>query len=103
LGWTSLEALINVLRQVDAVVSQRDPNAAPDVPRAGLVVNGIEGGDEVKSALLGLLVEPAEIARDEAHVLVALPVCVVAREFDGLFREIDSDEPAIREAVSQEV
>jgi hypothetical protein len=32
----------NVLRQVDAVVSQRDPNAAQDVPRAG---------DEVKSAL----------------------------------------------------
>jgi hypothetical protein len=41
----------NVLRQVDAVVSQRDPNAAQDVPRAGLVVNGIEGGDEVTSAL----------------------------------------------------
>ena len=53
----------NILRQVDAVVSQRDPNAAQDVPRAGLVVNGIEGGDEVKSARLGLLVEPAEIAR----------------------------------------
>jgi hypothetical protein len=47
----------NVLRQVDAVVSQRDPNAAQDVPRAGLVVNGIEGGDEVKSARLGLLVD----------------------------------------------
>jgi len=38
----------DVLRQVDAVVSQRDPNAAQDVSRAGLVVNGIEGGDKSK-------------------------------------------------------
>jgi hypothetical protein len=48
----------DVLRQVDAVVSQRDLNAAPDVSRAALVVNGIEGGDEVKSARLVLLVVP---------------------------------------------
>jgi hypothetical protein len=43
----------DVLGQVDAVVSQGDPNAAQDVSRAGLVVNGIEGGDEVKSGRLG--------------------------------------------------
>jgi hypothetical protein len=48
----------DVLRQVDAVVSQRDLNAAQDVSRAALVVNGIEGVDEVKSARLGLLVVP---------------------------------------------
>jgi hypothetical protein len=34
----------NVLRQVDSVIGQRDPNAAQDVSRAGLIVNSIEGG-----------------------------------------------------------
>jgi hypothetical protein len=63
----------------------------------------MEGGDEVKSAWLGLLVEPAEIARDEAHVLVALPVCLDAGDFNGFFREVDSDELAVREPVSQQV
>ena len=93
----------DVLRQVDSVLGQRDPNAAQDISRAGLVVNGIEGGDEVKSAWLGLLVETAEVASDEAHVLVAPLFGLDAREFDSLFREIDSDEPAIREPSSQQV
>ena len=93
----------DVLRQVDAVFSQRDPNAAQDVPRAGLVVNGIEGGDEVKSAGLGLLVEPAEVASNEARLLVRSLFGLHAGEFNGLFREIDSDKPAIREPSSQEV
>jgi len=44
---------LDVLRQVHAVVSQRDLNATPDVSRAALVVNGIEGGDQVKSAPVG--------------------------------------------------
>jgi hypothetical protein len=60
----------DVLRRVDAVVSQRDPNAAQDVSGVGLVVNGIEGGDKVKSARLGLLVEPAEVASNEARFLL---------------------------------
>ncbi|MGA7905581.1 MAG: hypothetical protein WCA06_23380, partial [Terrimicrobiaceae bacterium] len=40
---------------------------------------------------------------DEAHVLVAPLFGLDAREFDSLFREIDSDEPAIREPGSQQV
>ena len=87
----------DVLRQVDAVVSQRDPNAAQHVSGAGLVVNGIEGGDAVKSGRLGLLVEPAEVASNEARVLVASLFGFHAGEFNGRFREIDSDKPAIRE------
>ena len=43
----------DVLRQVDSVIGQRDPNAAQDVPRAGLVVNGIEGGDESQKCPVG--------------------------------------------------
>jgi hypothetical protein len=68
-----------------------------------LVVNGIEGGGEVKSAWLGLLVETAEVASDEAHVLVAPLFGLDAGEFNRLFREIDSDEPAISEPGSQQV
>ena len=93
----------DVLRQVDAVVSQRDPNAAQDVSGVGLVVNGIEGGDKVKSARLRLLVEPAEVASNEARVLVGSLFGFCAGEFNGLFREIDSNEPAIGEPGSQEV
>ena len=42
----------DVLRRVDSIVGQQDPNAAQDISRAGLVVNGVEGGDEVKSTWL---------------------------------------------------
>lgn len=73
------------------------------VSGAGLVVNGIEGGDKVKSARLGLLVELAEVASNKACVLVASLFGFHAGEFNGLFREIDSDEPAIGKPGSQEV
>ena len=58
---------------------------------------------KVKSARLGLLVEPAEVASNEAHVLVVPLFGLDAGEFNGLFREVDSDKPAIREPSSQEV
>jgi hypothetical protein len=86
------------LRQVDAVVSQRDPNAAQDVSRAGLVVNGIEGGDEVKSARLGLPVEPL---RSRAMKLTfLLPRCSAWTQANLM---ASSDELAFWKAVGQQV
>ena len=50
-----------------------------------------------------LLVESAAVASNEARVLVASLFGFHAGEFNGRFREIDSDKPAIEELGSQEV
>jgi hypothetical protein len=45
-----------------------------------------------------MLVESAEVASNEARVLVASLFGFRAGKFNGLFQEIDSDKPAIRES-----
>ena len=80
---------LNIFSYPASKGSLRRPRLSP-VLRAGLVVNGIEGGDKVESARLRLLVETAEVASNEARVLVASLFGFHAGEFNGLFREIDS-------------
>jgi hypothetical protein len=50
---------LDVLRKVDAVGREREADAAQDRPRVRLVMDSVEGGDEVESRLLGLLIEAA--------------------------------------------
>ena len=49
----------DVLCKVDAIGREREADAAQDRPRVRLVMDGVEGGDEVESRSLGLLIEEA--------------------------------------------
>src|SRR5918999_1687672 len=69
----------DVLHQVDAVALEGAMNALQDIERLGLIVNGIEGRDEVKSFGLGGLVEIPLNDRWELHVAESFALDLLAR------------------------
>src|SRR5690349_23537120 len=87
----------DVLHQEDAVRPQGpvDPGEDPEGP--GLVVDRVEGGDEIVGGRLGGLVEIAQIPRDEFDVPEPLLARLGPRGGDRLPREVESGEAAGRE------
>ena len=86
---------LDVLRKVDAIGREREADAAQDGARVRLVMDGVEGGDEVESRSLGLLIEAAQIARKEDDIAIAPALRLLAAEGDGVVGEVQTDEPAV--------
>ncbi|HKN27157.1 MAG TPA: hypothetical protein VJY34_04455 [Roseiarcus sp.] len=75
-----------VLGQTNPVRGERSVDAAQHRQRSRLVVNRIEGGDEVEGSRLGRLVEIAEVARREFDFFCAMLGRFLPGERNGLFR-----------------
>jgi hypothetical protein len=72
---------------------------AQDCHGIGLVVNGVECGDEVERARFGCLVEITQVARNKLDVPVGALVRLGSRKRDRFLRQ----EPALRELCGQQV
>ena len=86
---------VDVLREVDAARREAAANAREHIERSRLIVDRIEGRDQVEGALLGRLIEVAEIPRLERHIGKPRLCGALARPRDGLCREVVARETAL--------
>src|SRR5262245_49989558 len=92
----NLARSFDVLHQINAVAAKRAVNAAQNVQRLGLIVNGIERCDQVERLQLSLLVEPAEIGHDKFYVAQFLLSRLLPRGQDRFARQVYSGKTALR-------
>src|SRR5688500_12116749 len=86
----------DTLQEKDADPPQRPMDALEDVEWLRLIVERVEGRNEVERLELGTLVEAAQIDGNESAVAEAFLCSLIAREGDGVRREIQACEAAAR-------
>src|SRR5918999_209095 len=93
----------NVLHQIDAVGFEGSVNAFENTERFRLIMNGVEGADEIEGLELGRFVKIAQIGDDKLDVPQFLLGCLFPCKEYCFAREIDPCKPALRIKLGQPV
>jgi hypothetical protein len=87
----------DVLHQIHAVALQGAVNPLQEVQRLALIVNGVEGRDDVERLRLRGPIEVAEIDGDELDVLQGFGRRLLTCGASSILRQVHPDEAAVRE------
>lgn len=91
----------DILSEINAVFRQRAPYAPEQTPGTRLIMDGVEGGDELECGGRRSLLEVAQITDFETDVGQAALAGPAARPVNGFRRQVDAGEIAARIVVGQ--